>query len=80
MAVLEWFATCVETQPGIIEVLLNIHAVHDTTSGQQVADIYIPSVRHLLQFSRSFLVIVRVIVIPLWLLIAIHAGFPVVST
>jgi len=36
VAILEWFATCVETQPGVIEVLLNIHTVLDSTSGQQV--------------------------------------------
>ena len=39
MAILEWFATCVETQPGVIEVLLNIRTVHDSASGHQVSSL-----------------------------------------
>jgi len=37
VAILEWFSTCVETQPGAIEVLLNIDIVHDSTSGHKVS-------------------------------------------
>ena len=36
VAILEWFATCVDTQPGVVEVLLNINTVQDSTSGHKV--------------------------------------------
>jgi len=35
-AILEWFATCVDTQPGIVEVLLNIPV---TTLAAAAADV-----------------------------------------
>ena len=36
ISILEWFATCVETQPGVVEVLLNIDSIHNAASGQKV--------------------------------------------
>ena len=59
MAILEWFATCVETQPGVIEVFLNIRTIHDSASGQQVTrhryfSFCVVRVEQLRQNSSSF--------------------------
>ena len=43
VSILEWFATCVETQPGVVEVLLNIDSIHNAASGQKVDCVFTPS-------------------------------------